>query len=106
MKTGRMAINELCHAAEGLSGTAAASALIRLGSLMQCAPAGRHFAAIATLADLSRQAASALEAGGLKLALGRDAAAAENLTHALSRMDDLAVKSQSPAPKPRRRAAR
>jgi hypothetical protein len=49
MTVGRGTVNELCFAAEGLSGTAAASSLRRLGSLMETAPPGRLFAALSTL---------------------------------------------------------
>lgn len=102
MKNGQVSISELCHAAEGLSGTAASGALSKIGTLMQRAPAGRHFAAIATLASISRKAAVALEAGGTRLSAGRDAWAAESLTEALSHIDELAVKSAGK----RRRLAR
>lgn len=65
-------VNELCFAAEGLSGTAAASSLRRLGSLMEAAPSGRLFGAIATLSDMSAKATRALEDGSLALQSGDD----------------------------------
>jgi hypothetical protein len=61
MKLGRSTINELCHAAEGLSGTAAASSLRKLGSIMELAPSGRLFGAISTLSDTSAKATGARE---------------------------------------------
>ena len=65
MKVGRSTIDELCHAAEGLSGTAAASSLRKLGSIMELAPSGRLFGAISTLSDMSAKAARAREDGSL-----------------------------------------
>jgi hypothetical protein len=67
MKLGRSTINELCYAAEGLSGTAAASSLRKLGSIMELAPSGRLFGAISTLSDMSAKAAQALEDGSRAL---------------------------------------
>ena len=59
MKAGRGMLGELCFAAEGLSGTAAASSLRKLGSIMDTAPSGRLFGAI-TVGDV----VSAVEAAG------------------------------------------
>jgi hypothetical protein len=90
MKVGRGTVNELCFAAEGLSGSAAASSLRRLGSLMEAAPAGRLFGAISTLSDMSAKATRALEDGSRALDHGDDHAAAMKLARALTHMDDLA----------------
>ncbi len=84
-------VNELCFAAEGMSGTAAASSLRRLGSLMDAAPSGRLFGAIATLSDMSVKAARALEEGSVAIQAGNDQAAAVKLARALTHMDDLAA---------------
>jgi len=84
-------LNELCFAAEGLSGTAAASSLRRLGSLMDAAPSGRFFGAIATLSDMSAKATRALEDGGLAMQAGDDHKASLQLARALVQMDDMAA---------------
>ena len=104
MRAGRNGMDELCFAAEGLSGTAAATSLRKLGSIMERAPSGRLFGAIATLSDLSARAALALEDGSR--AMDRSAAreAADRLGKALNHMDDLAVEGSSETTQ--RRAAR
>jgi hypothetical protein len=104
MKVGRSTINELCYAAEGLSGTAASSSLRKLGSIMERAPSGRLFGAISTLSDMSARAALALEEGSLALDGSSDEEAAARIAEALVHMDRLAV--EGTARKPRRRAAR
>jgi hypothetical protein len=104
MKLGLSSMDELCYAAEGLSGTAASSALRTLGSIMERAPSGRLFDAISTLSDMSAKAAKSLEAGSLALDGARNNVATARLTEALIQMDDLAAEA-SPK-KTRRRAAR
>ena len=101
-------IEELCFAAEGLSGTAAAASLRKLGSIMERAPSGRLFAAISTLSDMSAKAAQALESGDAALATTDEAVAAKRLGNALVHMDALASLSQAEAPprRAKRRAAR
>ena len=91
MKTGRGSVTELCYAAEGLSGSAAATSLRRLGSLMDQAPAGRLFGAISTLSDMSARATRALEAGAAAMDAGNDHQATVKLARALTHMDDLAA---------------
>ena len=90
MKVGRGTVNELCFAAEGMSGTAAATSLRRLGSLMEAAPAGRLFGAISTLSEMSAKATKALEDGARAMDQGDDHKAAMKLARALTHMDDLA----------------
>jgi hypothetical protein len=104
MKVGRSTINELCYAAEGMSGTAAASSLRKLGSLMDNAPSGRLFGAISTLSDMSAKAARALEDGSRALDSRRDDEAATRIAEALAQMDGLAV--EGTVTKVKRRAAR
>lgn len=95
-------VSELCFAAEGLSGTAAASSLRKLGSIMDQAPSGRLFAAIFTLSDVSAKAAAALEQGSLALDDMDNGEAKTKISDALTHMEKLA---RGPAKKPRRRAA-
>jgi hypothetical protein len=83
-------VNELCFAAEGLSGTAAASSLRRLGSLMEAAPSGRLFGAIATLSDMSAKATRSLEDGAIAMQAGDDHKASLKLARAMLHLDDLA----------------
>ena len=90
MTARRGLVNELCFAAEGMAGTAAASSLRRLTSLAEVAPAGRLFSAIATLSDMSEKATRALEQGQAAIAAGDDNTAAMKLARALTQMDDLA----------------
>jgi hypothetical protein len=80
-----------------MSGTAAASSLRRLGNLMEAAPSGRLFGAIATLSDLSSKAAKSLSDGDLALQSGEDHRAAMKLTRAIVHMDDLAIASSGNA---------
>ena len=63
----------------------------RLGSLMDAAPSGRLFGAIATLSDMSAKATRALEDGGLAMQAGDDHKATLQLARALVQMDDLAA---------------
>lgn len=99
-------VSELCFAAEGLSGTAAASSLQRLGNIMEQAPSGRSFAAISTLVEISAKAAAALEEGSMALDDMQNRDAASQLSAALTHMDALVRQSQPKPKKPRRRAAR
>ena len=84
-------VNELCFAAEGMAGTAAASSLRKLSGLAQAAPAGRLFGAITTLSEMSAKATRALEQGHDALHAGDENAAAMKFARALTHMDDLAV---------------
>jgi hypothetical protein len=97
MSARRSGVSELCFAAEGMSGTAAASSLRRLGSLMSAAPSGRLFGAISTLSDMSAKASKALEDGSLAMDVGDDQKATVKLARALTHMDDMATASIAPA---------
>lgn len=99
-------VSELCFAAEGLSGSAAASSLRKLGSIMELAPSGRLFGAIATLADISAKAAVSLEDGSKALTDTREEEATVKLSIALAEMDVLATQAVRTTGKPRRRTAR
>jgi hypothetical protein len=99
-------VGELCFAAEGLSGTAAAASLRRLGSIMEQAPSGRLFAAISTLSDMSAKAAAALEKASHAMNEAHDGQAASELSAAVAQMDAMAANAQPPARLPRSRAAR
>ena len=108
MRVGPITMDELCYAAEGLSGTAAATSLRRLGSIMERAPEGRHFEAISTLADMSARAGKALEEGSIALDHADDGKAAARIGQALAHLDGLATlaaEADSVALKPQRRAA-
>jgi hypothetical protein len=90
MTAGRASVDGICFAAEGMAGTAAAASLRRLHALSDVAPAGRLFAAIATLTDMSAKAARALEDGHDAMASGNARRATMKLARALTHMDDLA----------------
>ncbi len=97
MSIRRGSVEELCFAAEGLSGTAAASSLRKLGKLMDSAPSGRLFGAIATLSDMSAKAGKALEEGSHAMLNGNDHKAAVKLARALIHMDDMATEAAGTA---------
>lgn len=98
-------LGELCFAAEGLSGTAAATSLRKLGSIMETAPSGRLFGAISTLSDMSAKAARALEEGAGAIGTDDDSAA-DRLGEALLHMDGLAeLSDDSHLPVPGKRQA-
>ena len=104
MKAGRGLINEVCFAAEGFSGTAAAASLRKLGSIMETAPSGRLFGAISTLSDMSAKAARALDEGAGDIGRNDDTAATR-IGEALLHMDGLAEISEGghiPVPEKRR----
>lgn len=93
MTARRTSVDGICFAAEGMAGTAASSGLRRLHTLAEAAPAGRLFAAISTLSELSAKATRALEDGGAALARGDDHGATMKLARALTHMDDLATQA-------------
>lgn len=78
--TGRIdQLNALAFAAEGMAGTAGSAALRQVRSLADRAPAGRLFATIATLTEMSKRAEAQLESGRLAAAIGTmDAIATES----------------------------
>lgn len=70
--------NALAFAAEGMAGTAGSAALRQVRALADHAPAGRLFAAISTLTEMSKRAETQLEQGRLAAAIGTmDAMACE-----------------------------
>ena len=93
MTARRGMVDELCFAAEGMAGTAAATSLRRLSSLMEAAPAGRLFGAITTLSETSAKAARALEEGDAAMQSGDDHTAMLKFARALTHMDDLVIAS-------------
>lgn len=62
--------NALAFAAEGMAATSAAAALRQVRLLADHAPAGRLFAAIATLTEISKRAEFQLAQGRLAAAIG------------------------------------
>ncbi len=90
MTARRGSVDGICFAAEGMAGTAAAASLRRLRSLSEAAPAGRLFAAISTLTEMSGKAATSLEEGSRALAAGDEEVATVKLARAIATMDDLA----------------
>lgn len=91
MTVRRESVDGFCFAAEGMAATAAAASLRRLGTLAEAAPAGRLFAAITTLSDMSATVTRALEEGHDALAAGDDHRASMKFARALTHMDDLAA---------------
>lgn len=98
MTARRGTTGEFSFAAEGLAATAASAALRRVTSLADAAPAGRMFAAIATLTEISRRSEAHLEAGHDALSRGEDDRAALSLARALVEMDKLAAEASPELP--------
>lgn len=82
MKVGGAGTGERCHAAEGLSGATPAATFPRVGSLIDLAPAGRLFAAIATLTDMSAKAGVVLDGLSTRAAAPTPAARARKTRRA------------------------
>lgn len=91
-------IGQIVFAAEGLAGSACAEALKKTRSLASAAPAGRAFAAIATLSDLSHSAETHLVAGNTALGRGDAAGAQSEWAQAVSVMSQLAEEARNGQP--------
>jgi hypothetical protein len=90
MTVKRAMLDEYSFAAEGMVGTSCAAALRRTRSLAETAPAGRAFAAIATLTDLSQKIQNRMEASDEALAAGDEDSAALEIARAVVLMDRMA----------------
>jgi hypothetical protein len=88
-------LEDVSFVAEGLTGTACASALRKVKSLAEAAPRGRAFAAISTLTELGRRIETALEAGNEALSAQDDDTAALELARAVVLMDRMAAEAKS-----------
>lgn len=95
MAARRNGVSEICFAAEGMAGTAGASALRRVRSLAEAAPSGRLFGAIATLSDLARKSEIHLLAGEAAMAINDSDRAIRSFARALTAMDDLATTAEN-----------
>lgn len=84
-------MEEFSFAAEGLTGTAASSALRRTRSIADQAPSGRMFGAIATLTEMSRRIETSLEAGHDALNAGDPDTASLEFARSLVQMDRMAA---------------
>jgi hypothetical protein len=87
-------VGQIVFAAEGLASSACAEALKKTRSLVSAAPAGRAFAAIATLSDLTHSAETHLVAGNTALGRGDAAAAQSEWAQAVSVMSQLAQEAR------------
>jgi hypothetical protein len=83
-------IDSIAYAAEGMAGTAGSTALKKVRSLVNVAPAGRAFAAIATLSELSQTAEGHLRAGKDALDRGSIPDARKEWTSAVKAMGKMA----------------
>jgi hypothetical protein len=83
--------SEFSFTTGGMAGTAASAALRRVRSLANAAPSGRLFAAIATLADMSRNIETELKAGSEALDRSNDNNATLHFARAIVRMDEMAA---------------
>ena len=91
-------LDDVSFVAEGLTGTACAAVLRKVRSLAEVAPAGRAFAAIATLTEISRRVENALEAGDEALLSGDNDTAALELARSVVLMDRMAAAAKSERP--------
>ncbi|MBI2718209.1 MAG: hypothetical protein HY245_01620 [Rhizobiales bacterium] len=97
MTARRDKLGEICFAAEGMAGSAAASALRRLRSLADQAPSGRMFQAIATLTEMSKRSEALLVAGDKAMAQKDDEAAMRQLARAVATLDAIAARAEGEA---------
>jgi hypothetical protein len=94
-------LDDVSFVAEGITGTACATALRKTRSLAEAAPSGRAFAAIATLAELSRRIEDSLETGADALAADDPDSASLELARAVVLMDRLTAEAKGdPAARP------
>jgi hypothetical protein len=93
MTVKRATLDEYSFAAEGMTATSCAAALRRVRSLAETAPAGRAFAAIATLTELSQKIQHRLEASDEALAADDHDTATLEIARAVVLMDNMAEKA-------------
>jgi hypothetical protein len=91
-------IDSIAFAAEGMAGTAGAGALKKVRSLVNAAPAGRAFAAIATLSDLAQTAEGHLRAGKDALDRGSVPGARKEWSSAVKVMGQMASEARDQEP--------
>jgi len=91
-------IDSIAFAAEGMAGTAGSAALKKVRSLVNAAPAGRAFAAIATLSELSLTAEGHLRAGKEALDLGSVPVARKEWTSAVKVMGQMTSEARVEEP--------
>lgn len=87
-------MEEFSFAAEGMTGTAASAALRRVRSCAGQVPAGRMFAAIATLTEMSRRIETSLEAGHDALNIGDQDTASLEFARSIVQMDRMAAMAE------------
>ena len=83
-------------AAEGITGTSAKAALLRVRSLAAAAPPGRSFDAVATIADITRRIESSLSESDEALQTDEDSASLE-WARAIAMMERLTAEATSNA---------
>jgi hypothetical protein len=88
-------LEDVSFVAEGMTGTACATALRRVRSLAEAAPAGRAFAAIATLTELSQRVETSLEAGAEALEASDPDSASLELARAVVLMDRMTAEAKA-----------
>jgi hypothetical protein len=100
MTAKRYAAGEFAFGPEGMVGTAAAAALRRVRSLLERAPSGRMFQAIATLTDMSKRSEHYLEQGAEALRSGHQNQAELDLARARTQLEELADEAGNTSPVP------
>lgn len=89
--TKRNGADEFSFAAEGMAGTAASAVLRKVRSLVDSAPPGRLFPAIATLTELTRRIETNLVAASHAVTRGDGDRGTVELARAVLQMDRLAA---------------
>jgi hypothetical protein len=84
-------------AAEGITGTSAKAALLRVRSLAAAAPSGRPFDAIATIADITHRIESSLSASDEALQTDDEDSASLEWARAIVMMERLTAEATSNA---------
>ena len=94
--TKRSGADEFSLAAEGMAGTAASAVLRKVRSLVDAAPPGRLFPAIATLTELTRRIETNLVSASAAVTRGDDDRGTVELARAVLQMDRLAATVSAP----------
>lgn len=98
MTVKRVSADMRVFAADDMAGAACATALKKVGSLAKAAPAGRAFAAIATLTELSQTAEGHLTASGKALGRGHAKKAETEWAQATVVMEQMASEARGGRP--------
>jgi hypothetical protein len=97
MSASKAYADDFSFVAEKLTGQSCASVLRKTWNLAETAPAGKAFAAIATLSEVSKRAAQTLEISAEALAHGDDEAAELELARSYVIMNKMSAEAEKDA---------